>query len=66
MLITIFHQLLEKQRLLTFFLMHLGNKPDTEYTGQETYVWEMYNNRCWDFFPVGDCFWKQYNSDETI
>jgi len=46
--------------------MHLGNKPDTEYTGQETYVWEMYNNRCWDFFPVGDCFWKQYNSDETI
>ncbi|KAF6027705.1 RYR2 [Bugula neritina] len=65
MLITIFHQLIEKQRLLTFFFMHLRNKPVTEYTGQETYVWEMYNNRCWDFFPVGDCFRKQYNSDET-
>jgi len=26
--------------------MHLINKPDTEYTGQETYVWEMYTNRC--------------------
>jgi len=47
-----------------FFLMHLINKPDTEYTGQETYVWEMYSNRCWDFFPVGDCFRKQYDSIE--
>lgn len=44
--------------------MHLINKPDTEYTGQETYVWEMYNNRCWDFFPVGDCFRKQYETKE--
>nr|XP_049707601.1 ryanodine receptor isoform X15 [Helicoverpa armigera] len=43
-----------------FFLMHLINKPDTEYTGQETYVWNMYTQRCWDFFPVGDCFRKQY------
>ncbi|XP_064623398.1 ryanodine receptor-like isoform X6 [Lineus longissimus] len=43
-----------------FFLMHLINKPDTEYTGQETFVWEMYQERCWDFFPVGDCFRKQY------
>jgi len=42
-----------------FFLMHLINKPDTEYTGQETYVWNMYQQRCWDFFPVGDCFRKQ-------
>ncbi|KAK4873043.1 hypothetical protein RN001_015072 [Aquatica leii] len=39
-----------------FFLMHLINKPDTEYTGQETYVWNMYTQRCWDFFPVGDFF----------
>uniref|UniRef100_T1H295 Ion transport domain-containing protein n=1 Tax=Megaselia scalaris TaxID=36166 RepID=T1H295_MEGSC len=44
-----------------FFLMHLINKPDTEYTGQETYVWNMYQERCWDFFPVGDCFRKQYD-----
>ncbi|RWS13212.1 ryanodine receptor-like protein, partial [Dinothrombium tinctorium] len=35
-----------------FFLMHLINKPDTDYTGQETYVWELYQKRCWDFFPV--------------
>ncbi|CAM1294058.1 RYR2 (predicted) [Pycnogonum litorale] len=48
-----------------FFLMHLINKPDTEYTGQETYVWELYQKRCWDFFPVGDCFRKQYE-DELI
>lgn len=46
-----------------FFLMHLINKPDTEYTGQETYVWNMYQQRCWDFFPVGECFRKQ-NEDE--
>ncbi|XP_052768471.1 ryanodine receptor 2-like isoform X9 [Mya arenaria] len=46
-----------------FFLMHLINKPDTEYTGQETYVWELYQQRCWDFFPVGDCFRKQYEDE---
>uniref|UniRef100_A0A1I8I891 EF-hand domain-containing protein n=1 Tax=Macrostomum lignano TaxID=282301 RepID=A0A1I8I891_9PLAT len=46
-----------------FFLMHLINKPDTEYTGQETYVWELYQKRCWDFFPVGDCFRKQYEDE---
>ncbi|KAI4471407.1 ran binding protein 9-related [Holotrichia oblita] len=46
-----------------FFLMHLINKPDTEYTGQETYVWNMYQQRCWDFFPVGDCFRKQYEEE---
>lgn len=46
-----------------FFLMHLINKPDTEYTGQETYVWNMYQQRCWDFFPVGDVFRKQ-NEDK--
>lgn len=42
-----------------FFLMHLINKPDTDYTGQETYVWELYQRRCWDFFPVGECFRTQ-------
>lgn len=46
-----------------FFLMHLINKPDTEYTGQETYVWNMYQQRCWDFFPMGDCFRKQYEEE---
>jgi ryanodine receptor 2 len=46
-----------------FFLMHLINKPDTDYTGQETYVWEMYQQRCWDFFPVGECFQKQYENE---
>ncbi|XP_060521135.1 ryanodine receptor isoform X2 [Cylas formicarius] len=47
-----------------FFLMHLINKPDTEYTGQETYVWNMYQQRCWDFFPMGDCFRKQYEEEQ--
>ncbi|KAJ8959410.1 hypothetical protein NQ318_022100 [Aromia moschata] len=42
-----------------FFLMHLINKPDTEHTGQETYVWNMYQKRCWDFFPAGGCFRQQ-------
>ena len=103
-----------------FFLMHLINKPDTEYTGQvwmhdlaaalqllhvpsssdriymyvshwspviecvsihlardcviwtwlkpvlciqETYVWELYQQRSWDFIPVGDCFRKQYEDE---
>ncbi|XP_035704010.1 ryanodine receptor isoform X5 [Folsomia candida] len=48
-----------------FFLMHLINKPDTEYTGQETYVWNQYQQRSWDFFPVGDCFRKQYEAELT-
>lgn len=46
-----------------FFLMHLINKPDTDYTGQETYVWEYYQSRTWDFFPVGECFRKQYEDE---
>ncbi|KAI3389454.1 hypothetical protein SNEBB_011471 [Seison nebaliae] len=46
-----------------FFLMHLINKPDTEHTGQETFVWQLYQKRCWDFFPVGDCFRKQYEGE---
>ncbi|XP_056903963.1 ryanodine receptor 2-like isoform X5 [Takifugu flavidus] len=43
-----------------FFLMYLINKDETEYTGQESYVWKMYQERSWEFFPVGDCFRKQY------
>ncbi|KAL2082744.1 hypothetical protein ACEWY4_022562 [Coilia grayii] len=43
-----------------FFLMYLINKDETEYTGQESFVWKLYQERCWDFFPVGDCFRKQY------
>ncbi|RMC22961.1 hypothetical protein DUI87_00038 [Hirundo rustica rustica] len=45
---------------LQFFLMYLINKDETEHTGQESYVWKMYQERCWDFFPAGDCFRKQY------
>ncbi|VDP25353.1 unnamed protein product [Schistosoma mattheei] len=48
---------------IEYFLMHIINKPDTEYTGQETYVWELYQQRCWDFFPIGDCFRKQYEEE---
>ncbi|XP_028294207.1 ryanodine receptor 3 isoform X8 [Gouania willdenowi] len=43
-----------------FFLMYLINKDETEHTGQESYVWKMYQERLWDFFPAGDCFRKQY------
>lgn len=55
-----------------FFLQHLVNKDETEYTGkflrliinlflgQETYIREKYDNRDWEFFPVGECFVKQY------
>ncbi|XP_074985826.1 ryanodine receptor 3 isoform X13 [Caretta caretta] len=43
-----------------FFLMYLINKDETEHTGQESFVWKMYQERCWDFFPAGDCFRKQY------
>nr|XP_018669433.1 ryanodine receptor 3 [Ciona intestinalis] len=46
-----------------FFLMHLINKDETEHTGQETYVWQQYQERCWEFFPVGDCFRKQYENE---
>lgn len=27
---------------------------------KESFVWKMYQERCWDFFPAGDCFRKQY------
>lgn len=40
--------------------MHLINKDDTEYTGQETYVYQLYEKRSWEFIPVGECFLKQY------
>uniref|UniRef100_A0A3Q3G0A9 Ryanodine receptor 2b (cardiac) n=1 Tax=Labrus bergylta TaxID=56723 RepID=A0A3Q3G0A9_9LABR len=43
-----------------FFLMYLINKDETEHTGQESFVWKMYQERSWEFFPVGDCFRKQY------
>ncbi|XP_071832667.1 ryanodine receptor 2-like isoform X4 [Apostichopus japonicus] len=46
-----------------FYLMYLINKPETEHTGQESYVWQLYQERCWDFFPVGDCFRKQYEEE---
>ncbi|XP_041469245.1 ryanodine receptor 2-like isoform X1 [Lytechinus variegatus] len=48
-----------------FFLMYLINKPETEHTGQESYVWQLYQQRCWDFFPVGDCFRKQYDDEQA-
>lgn len=43
--------------------MYLIGKDETEYTGQETYVWDMYKQRCWDFFPAGECFRKQYEAE---
>ena len=43
-----------------FFFQYLITKDDTEYTGQETLVRHMYDDRNWAFFPVGECFVKQY------
>jgi ryanodine receptor 2 len=43
-----------------FFLQHLILKDECEYTGQESYLREMYDERNWEFFPVGECFLKQY------
>ena len=45
-----------------FFLMYLINKHDTLYTGQESYVWDLYLQRKWDFFPIG-CYFEQNNND---
>ncbi|KAI6657509.1 Ryanodine receptor 44F-like X1 [Oopsacas minuta] len=44
-----------------FFLMYLINKHDTLYTGQESYVWDLYLQRKWDFFPIGCYFEKNSN-----
>lgn len=44
-----------------FFLMHLIHKEETEYTGQESYVMDMYRSRNWEFFPVGVCFSQKQN-----
>uniref|UniRef100_H3CXC1 Ryanodine receptor 1 n=1 Tax=Tetraodon nigroviridis TaxID=99883 RepID=H3CXC1_TETNG len=41
-----------------FFLMYLINKDETEHTGQESYVWKMYQERCWDFYPCWRLFQK--------
>ena len=46
-----------------FFLQYLIEKDENDYTGQETLVWDMYQNRTWDFFPQGDCFRKQYEAE---
>uniref|UniRef100_A0A452GAX0 Ryanodine receptor 2 n=1 Tax=Capra hircus TaxID=9925 RepID=A0A452GAX0_CAPHI len=34
--------------------------PSHYHQTQESYVWKMYQERCWEFFPAGDCFRKQY------
>ena len=46
-----------------FFLQYLIEKDENDYTGQETLVWDMYQSRTWDFFPQGDCFRKQYETE---
>ena len=34
------------------------------FSSQESYVWEMYLQQNWDFFPVGDCFHAQEDRRE--
>ena len=36
---------------------------ENDNTSQETLVWDMYQSRTWDFFPQGDCFRKQYETE---
>ena len=43
-----------------FFLLHLINKDQSDYTGQETFIRELYDQRNWEWFPVGESFLKQY------
>uniref|UniRef100_A0A7N6A8U4 Ryanodine receptor 2 n=1 Tax=Anabas testudineus TaxID=64144 RepID=A0A7N6A8U4_ANATE len=40
--------------------MYLQCKYPPFYVFKESYVWKMYQERCWEFFPAGDCFRKQY------
>ncbi|KAG8516661.1 Ryanodine receptor 2 [Galemys pyrenaicus] len=56
----VWHRARQRADPKRFFLMYLINKDETEHTGQESYVWKMYQERCWEFFPAGDCFRKQY------
>uniref|UniRef100_A0A915JQE9 Uncharacterized protein n=1 Tax=Romanomermis culicivorax TaxID=13658 RepID=A0A915JQE9_ROMCU len=49
-----------------FFLMHLIQKDETEYTGQETYVHTLYEERYWEFFLVGECFLEQYEDQLMV
>lgn len=44
--------------LLLYFELHKMNEKVSLF--QESFVWKMYQERCWDFFPAGDCFRKQY------
>ena len=46
-----------------FFIQYLIEKDANDYTGQETLVWDQYQSRTWDFFPQGDCFRKQYETE---
>ena len=39
-----------------FFFMHLLEKPETEHTGQESYVSKLYKQGKYLFFPLGECF----------
>ena len=48
-----------------FFIMYLINKHDTLYTGQESYVWELYLKRKWDFFPIG-CYFEQSRIEQSM
>uniref|UniRef100_A0A2K5IN02 Ryanodine receptor 3 n=1 Tax=Colobus angolensis palliatus TaxID=336983 RepID=A0A2K5IN02_COLAP len=51
---------LQEHNLANYFLLWFRNKHPLFTLFQESYVWKMYQERCWDFFPAGDCFRKQY------
>lgn len=45
---------------LQYFKQKFSRIKDCSLFFQESYVWKMYQERSWEFFPVGDCFRKQY------
>lgn len=47
----------------SFLLISLTTPPFLPLS-QESYVWEMYLQQNWDFFPVGDCFHAQEDRRE--
>ncbi|CAF92460.1 unnamed protein product [Tetraodon nigroviridis] len=45
--------------------MYLINKDETEHTGQESYVWKMYQERCWESCLRGTAFGNSTRTSST-
>jgi hypothetical protein len=47
-----------------FFILHLMEKDESEYTAQETYVEQQVTQRCTDFFPINKALVIERNKSE--